>query len=103
MWREKAKFWRKKFLLLNKQFEVPQTLRRTFNPDQIDMLLGRVRKVKQWSEPSLIRGLQTRFACGKGYEFLRKNNLPYPSTRTLLEHIQSIEFDSGTKTLHQVL
>jgi len=35
-------------------------------------------------------------ACGqKGYEELRRQNLPYPSIRTLQHHIQNLKFKPG--------
>nr|XP_029725307.1 uncharacterized protein LOC115265180 [Aedes albopictus] len=96
MWRRRAQHWKSEFLKLNKQFEVPQKLKGIFNSDQIDVALGRVKKVKKWSEATILRGLKTKFACGKGYEYLRQQNQPYPSPRTLLEHVQGIPFDTGS-------
>lgn len=47
-------------------------------------------------DTALVEGLQTRFACGRGYDKVRQ--LPYvapPSYTTLLEKIKSIHFDTG--------
>ncbi|XP_062565764.1 uncharacterized protein LOC134228019 isoform X2 [Armigeres subalbatus] len=95
LWRRRAQHWKAEFLKLSKQFELPQKLSRIYNNDQIQVALGRVKKVRKWSDQTILRGLQTRFACGKGYDYLRQQNQPYPSTRTLLEHIQNVPFDTG--------
>lgn len=62
----------------------------------MDIVLGKVKKVRKWSNESLVEGLQTRFACGSGYNKIRQ--LPYvalPSYTCLLRKIESVHFDTG--------
>lgn len=53
------------------------------------------KKVKQWSDESIIEGFQTRFTCGyKAYEVERSKRF-LPSARTLRRRLEGIAFDSG--------
>lgn len=75
---------------------VADKLKTVYRKDQLNVVLGRVKRVKRWSNETVIEGLQTRFACGGGYERVRE--LPYvalPSYRTLMNRIQPIHFDTG--------
>lgn len=66
-----------------------------FNDDQLKLLSGKVRQVKQWSEATVMDSLQIRFACQGGYDKLIKRGYPLPSTRTLMRRIADVHFPTG--------
>lgn len=93
--------WKKKYNTEKAKPAVSDKLKQVFRKDQMDVVLGRVKRVRKWSNETVIEGLQTRFACGSGYEKVRE--LPYvalPSYRTLLDRIKPIHFDTGMFTLN---
>lgn len=70
-------------------------LEKTFNPDQVEVLLYNKRNPKQWSDDTITESLKTKFVCGKqGYEHERKK-YPLPSQRTLQRRMEDLEFDTG--------
>lgn len=88
--------WKKKYDTEKTNPSITDKLKKIYRKDQMDVVLGRVKRVKKWSNETVIEGLQTRFACGGGYDKVRK--LPYvalPSYRTLLDKIKPIHFDTG--------
>lgn len=98
-WKSNASYWKRKFTALRKDTLVKK-LKTVFRKDQMDLVLGNVKKVRKWSNESLVEGLQTRFACGRGYDKVRQ--LPYvalPSYSCLMGKIKSLHFDTG-KTMH---
>ena len=62
-------------------------------------LLGRASKSMKgniWSNTTIKRALQIRFACGtRGYEELLSQGYPLPSLRTLYRRTEHINFESG--------
>ncbi|XP_066590857.1 uncharacterized protein [Prorops nasuta] len=67
-----------------------------FNTDQLDYLKRRKIRGSSWSEDTITKALKLYMACGTtGYNEIRKQNLPYPSIRTLQYHIQSVKLKAG--------
>lgn len=65
------------------------------NKDQFRLMTENLKKIKRWSEPSIVEGLRCKFACGStAYEIERKKRF-LPSSRTLRERLQSLHFESG--------
>lgn len=70
-------------------------LNRTFNPDQVDMLLYQKKHPRQWSNETVTESLKTKFVCGtKGYEHQR-SKYPLPSERTLQRRVEDLDFNPG--------
>lgn len=64
-----------------------------FNPDQVDILLGRDSHGAKWTDATIMKALQVHVVCGrKGYRLLLKQGLPYPSERTLNRKLCSLTF-----------
>lgn len=70
---------------------------RVFEPDQMKMLQSSTGRVRNWSNTTIVRSLQKRFACGRtAYEKLRNDfRDPVPSIRTLQRKIENIRFLPG--------
>ena len=69
-------------------------LKQKFNNDQCKLMTG-LKRLRKWSDDSIIEGLRTKFTCGSSaYEVERKKRF-LPSTRTLQKKLQCIHFDSG--------
>lgn len=66
-----------------------------FNDDQMKLLSGNVRQVKEWSESTKMDSLQIRFACQGGYDKLIERGYPFPSTRTLQRRVADVHFPPG--------
>lgn len=50
----------------------------------------------KWSENTINKSLKLYLACGaKGYDEIRRQNLPYPSIRTLQHRLQCLKFKPG--------
>lgn len=74
-----------------------QSISRMFYPDQINIFIKNLKRTKKWSDETILRSLQTKFACGKrGYNFLRVNGFPLPSIRILQKRLQGINFNPGS-------
>lgn len=70
-------------------------LNKTFNADQVDVLLYDKQRPKEWSNKTITESLKTKFACGKkGYEHERQK-YPIPSERTLQRRMEDMGFESG--------
>lgn len=64
-----------------------------FNEDQQIFLTYRNQRGATWSEQTISKALKLYVACGqKGYDEIRRQNLPYPSIRTLQHRIQGLKF-----------
>lgn len=91
--------WRNRYQTLAKKkydsISVGVALEKVFNDDQLELLSGKIRKVKQWSEATVMESMQIRFACQGGYDKLIKRGYPFPSTRTLMRRISDIRFSPG--------
>lgn len=95
-WKKSALSWKAKYSSLYKKSVEGNKLQTKFRKDQLSVVTGKVKKVKEWSKDSITEGLRIQFACGSGYEQLLK--LPYvalPSVRTLVRRIQEVHFDTG--------
>lgn len=67
-------------------------LRKTFNADQVDVLLYEKQRPKEWSNSTITESLKTKFVCGKkGYEHERQK-YPMPTQRTLQKRMENISF-----------
>lgn len=74
----------------------PHYIKKIFNEDQIKLLAGEVKKVKQWSTKTVEDALAIKFACGKaGYLELKRRNFPLPSLSVLRERLQFLNFEPG--------
>lgn len=84
----------------SKKHSFRDAVSKLFNPEQVRLLQGDVKRVRQWTERSIVDSFEVRFACGaKGYKFLRdKKNYPFPSIRTQQVYLQNLHFDSGILT-----
>lgn len=85
--------------VIDKQKTTPDlaldALNRTFNSDQVDMLLYMKMHPKQWSDKTITESLKTKFVCGtRGYEHQR-NKYPIPSERTLQRRMEDLDFSTG--------
>lgn len=49
-----------------------------------------------WSNASINKALQFKFACGStGNNLIMENNFPFPSHRTLARRLENYKFDCG--------
>lgn len=70
-------------------------LQEIFTDDQIAVLKNN-KRVKKWSNKSIMKALQLRFSCGiTGYEELRRQKFPLSGLRTLRRKIENFKFESG--------
>ncbi|XP_067215269.1 uncharacterized protein [Linepithema humile] len=68
-----------------------------FNEDQRDFITRNTQRGALWSAETITKALRLYAACGqKGYEEVRRQNLPYPSIRTLQNRIQGLKFNPDT-------
>lgn len=66
------------------QNKYKKALKMMLNEDQIKALFNKRRTVQNWSNETIERALQLKFACGtSGYEELLRQKIPLPSLRTL--------------------
>lgn len=103
-WKSSAFYRKRKYTALAKNPSVLKKLKTVYRKDQMNVVLRNVKKVRKWSNETLVEGLQTRFACGQDYDNVRK--LPYvalPSYSCLLRKIQSVHFDTGKRLIIVVL
>lgn len=71
-------------------------IEKVFNKDQFHFLTCNTQRGAEWSDATLNKALKLYTACGqKGYEEVRRQNLPYPSIRTLQHRIQGFIFKPG--------
>ncbi|XP_025261910.1 uncharacterized protein LOC105250527 isoform X2 [Camponotus floridanus] len=71
-------------------------LETVFNKDQRNFMIYNTQKGTSWSADTITKALKLYVACGqKGYEEVRRQNLPYPSIRTLQHRIQGLKFKPG--------
>lgn len=87
---------RKNSLLKRKLQRKDKNWEKLFTKDQINFVDYNTQRGSSWSSESINKGLRLYMACGqKGYEELRRQNLPYPSIRTLQHRIQGLNFQPG--------
>lgn len=82
--------------IIKKKFrETNAKLNAVLNKDQIYSITHDHHKGKSWSANTINKALKLYVACGqKGYEEVRQQ-LPYPSIRTLQSRIQGLKFKPG--------
>lgn len=67
-----------------------------FNEDQHKFLTSNTQRGASWSSNTMTKALRLYMACGqKGYEEIRRQNLPYPSICTLQYRLQGLKFKPG--------
>lgn len=70
--------------------------RKLFNDDQINCITKQLKRPAEWSDETILKGLQTKFACKKGgYNFLIREGYPLPSLVTLRKRLQGLDFEPG--------
>lgn len=73
-----------------------ERLEKVFNPDQLQFLKTGSHRGTKWSEETVTKAIKLYLVCGeKGYTELRKQNLPYPSIRTIQHRLQNLKFQEG--------
>lgn len=99
--KELRRAWQKCYNYKRQLTRKMENFNKVFNDDQLQYLsVGSHRGVK-WSHETITKALKLYMACGeKGYEELRKQNLPYPSIRTIQHRLRNLKFQSGI--LHDV-
>ncbi|KYQ54646.1 hypothetical protein ALC60_06453 [Trachymyrmex zeteki] len=74
----------------------PENFDKVFNIDQRQCIACLSYRGILWSSRTFNKALKLYVTCGqKGYEEIRRQNLPYPSIRTLQERIQYLKFKPG--------
>lgn len=69
---------------------------KVFNADQHNFMTKCHHRGSSWSTQTINKALKLYVACGrKGYEEVQRQNLPYPSIRTLQNRIQNLKFGPG--------
>lgn len=69
---------------------------KVFTKDQIKFLTNNTQRGASWSTETINKALKLYVACGqKGYEEMRRQNLPYPSIQTIQHHIQGLKCKPG--------
>jgi hypothetical protein len=69
-----------------------------FTKDQIEFIANNTQRGASWSIETLNKALKLYVACGqKGYEEVRRQNMPYPSIRTIQHHIQGLKCKPGER------
>ncbi|XP_077259133.1 uncharacterized protein LOC143895696 isoform X1 [Temnothorax americanus] len=70
---------------------------KVFTEDQLKFIRNNTQRGASWSDETMNKALKLYVACGqKGYEEMRRQNLPYPSIRTIQYHIQGLKCKPGT-------
>lgn len=73
-----------------------KSLSRMYNQDQLHMMKKNLRRPRAWSDETILKSLKYKFACKKGgYNFIRNQGHPLPSTRVLRSRLQGIDFNPG--------
>lgn len=66
-----------------------------FDQEQINLLNGEKKKIR-WSPKALQKAIHTRYVCGSaGYEHLRSQGYPLPSSRHLAHSLSSLKYEPG--------
>lgn len=83
-------------ILKKKLHKTNAKFRTVFNEDQTNCIIHNTQRGSSWSADTITKALRLYVSCGqKGYEELRRQNLPYPSIRTLQYRIQGLKFKPG--------
>ena len=71
-------------------------LDKVFCPEQIDMIVGKIKQPREWSDKAIHRATNIRYMCHEsGYEFLRSVGFPLPSQSSLLVRLAYLQFSPG--------
>ena len=83
----------KKFVSASSELE---KFKQIFAQEQIDMILGKIKRPKEWSDQAIQQGIEVRFFCHTtGYAFLRKIGFPFPSSASLTKRLTLFEIVPG--------
>lgn len=84
-------------ILKKKLREKNLNFEKVFNADQQYFITHcHQRGSSGWSAQTINKALKLYVACGrKGYKEVQRQNLPYPSIRTLQYRIQNLKFEPG--------
>ena len=94
--KELSKVKKEKRNLHRRSVLMKSSLRAMFSNDQLHVLARGSTRGTAWSNVTIKKALQIRFACGSGgYSLLRRQHQPLPSIRTLQRKMENINFDSG--------
>ncbi|GLV37435.1 hypothetical protein CBL_10599 [Carabus blaptoides fortunei] len=75
---------------------IVKVFRSIFNEDQINAMVRSSGKFVKWSNATIKKSFQLKFACGaNGYAELLKQQYPLPSCRTLRRRLEHLKFESG--------
>lgn len=88
----------KRLRIENSLLQSREILKKVFNDDQIEWLQSKnsKRRVYTWSKETIKKALRIKFSCtNSGYKELIKQNIPLPSTRTLRQALEGIDFTPG--------
>ena len=89
----------KKLKKLSKELEELKSSLSIFNDDQWKALSSKSMRGYYWSDETVTKALQLRFACGSsGYDMLISQGFPLPNNRTLQRRMQNIDFQPGILT-----
>lgn len=73
-----------------------QSLKKLFNPDQLNALKRRSTQGMTWELSTVKKALQLRFSCGTaGYNHLLAQGQPLPSVSTLQKRMKTLPFAAG--------
>ncbi|PIK41368.1 hypothetical protein BSL78_21778 [Apostichopus japonicus] len=82
--------------LLKAKHRQRRKLCKIFSVDQLTSLGRSSTRGVRWGDATVKKALQLRFTCGaSGYDLLLRQNLPYPSIRTLQRRMQNVAFRPG--------
>lgn len=84
-------------MMMNKKEQRSKIHSKIFNKDQINYLEhGTIERSTGWSDDTINKALKLYMACGtKGYEELRRQNLPFSNILTLQHRIRLLKFNPG--------
>ncbi|XP_042143729.1 uncharacterized protein LOC120849223 [Ixodes scapularis] len=76
-------------------------LHKFFTADQLAALSRSSNRGSKWSNETMKKSLQMRFACGSlGYDLLLEGSFPLPSSRTLGRRLEGEHCPTGPQSLH---
>lgn len=95
----KIQVLRKKLFAVQQKLKIlEENLKRLLNDDQLNALKTPTRRVPCWSEATIKKALQIRFAAGPtGYNLLRQQGMPLPASRTLSERLRHVTCRPGVQ------
>ena len=68
-----------------------------FSPEQIQMITGKIKNPREWSEKAVTTAMYIRWFVGTtGYKFLRSLGFPFPCETSIINRLSLMTFSSGT-------